>query len=582
LEASLKKRITLLLVGVLVLAGGIVARLFHVQVVRYDQLRDRAGQQHSREIVVPATRGAILDREGRELALSLQTESLFAHPRRVRDPEGSARLLAPVLGLSQREVLGRLRSDKPFVYLDRFLDPERRAAVRRLDLPIGDTEPFGFLPSSKRYYPRGRLGVHVLGFANVDGVGVEGIERQFDHELSGDPTVYLVLQDGLSGRVRQKTIDAPDKRPRDVILSIDAVLQYIVERELDQTMRDTRAQAATAMLADPVTGEVLALANRPAADPNAYGQATDAARINRAVVHQYEPGSTFKIVTMAAALERGRVTPEQWFDCEQGSYSYRGRRIRDISRNGMLSALEVFEKSSNVGMVKVVQRLPASELRETIVDFGFASRTGIELPGEAEGFLRPLADWSGQTQTSLAFGYEIGVTAAQLASALCVIANDGVRVPLRVVLGLRDSGGRGHRYASPEARRVISSRTARQLTAMMEGVVLRGTGTQARIAGYRLAGKSGTTHKIADGKYSDTLYVSSFGGFAPITSPRLVGLVVIDSPRGHYYGGQVAAPTFRRIMEQALAHVRASQDDDASLAELVRKPAPGESGRAVR
>jgi len=565
METHVRRRVTLLLLGVLALAVGIGARLTYLQVFCCHKLRGRASIQHWREIEVPATRGAVLDRQGRELALSLKTESLFAHPRRVKDPEKAARLLAPILGRRRSEVLKLLRSDKTFVYLGRFLEPQQAAQVRALDLPVGETEPFGFLPSSKRYYPRGKLAVHVVGFANIDGQGVEGVEKQHDYELRGDPTIYLVLQDGLNGRVRQKTIDPPDKRPRDVVLAIDASLQHIVERELDRAMRETRADAASGILVDPATGQILALANRPAADPNHYGRASDAQRINRAVVHQYEPGSTFKIVTMASALEHGKVRPDQLFNCEQGSYLFRGRRIRDIGRNGTLSARQIFEKSSNVGMVKIVHRIDPHDLRDTISRFGFGSRTGIELPGELSGSLYPVAKWSAQSQPSLAFGYEIGVTVLQMAQALSVVANDGVRVPTRLVLGVRDADGRLNRLQPPEPYRVIDSAAVRQLTTMMEGVVQRGTGTRARLPGYRIAGKSGTARKLIDGRYSESDYVVSFGGFGPVSRPRLVGLVVVDTPRSATTGGVVAAPVFRRIMEDALVYVRAPADGPPAM-----------------
>ena len=565
MEKAIRRRLALVVAAVFLVAIGIGVRLYYLQVVKCEELRARATQQQQRVVEVPATRGAILDRQGRDLALSLKTESLFAHPRRVTDPEQAARLLAPIIGPSASEIRKRLQSNKTFVYLDRFLEPDQVEAVRNLDLPIGETKPFGFLPSAKRYYPRDRLAVHVVGFANIDGVGVEGIEKHFNYELQGDSTVYLVLQDGLNGRVRQKTLTAPKKKPRDVILAIDLALQHVVERELGRAMRETGAQAASAVLMDPVTGQVLALANRPAADANRYGQASEQARINRAVVHQYEPGSTLKVVTMAAALEHGKVRPNQRFDCEWGTYTFRRRRIRDSPPRGILSAAEVLEKSSNICMVKIVSRLDPRTLHETIADFGFGGRTGIELPGELSGNLRPVADWSSQTQPSLSFGYEISVTVLQMASALAVIANDGIRVPPRLVLGLRDAEGRVRRYDPPPATRVIGSRAARELTSMMEGVVLRGTGTRAQLPGYRLAGKSGTARKVIDGRYSDTEYVASFGGFGPVSWPRLVALVVIDTPRGDHAGGQVAAPVFRRIMEDALSYVRAPRDEGAVI-----------------
>jgi cell division protein FtsI/penicillin-binding protein 2 len=577
LEAAVSKRVTLLLLMVVTLAVGIGARLTYLQVYSSDKLRGKAAQQHQRTFEVPATRGAILDRQGRELALSLKTHSLFAHAHRVENPQEAARELSKVLKLSQREILDRLTSGKRFVYLERFLEPEQLEAVQALGLPIGDTEPFGLHESSKRYYPRDELAVHVVGYAGVDGNGIEGIERRFDYELSGDPSIYHLVQDGLAGRVRQTAVAEPDKHPWDVVLSIDVVLQFIVERELDRAMRESGARAASAVLLDPATGQVMALANRPTVNANRYNQASDAARINRALVHQYEPGSTFKVITMAAALEHGNLRLQQQFDCEGGLYTYRGRRIRDISRNRILTAREVFERSSNVGMVKIVRRVKPHALRETILNFGFGERSGIELPGETPGTVHPVARWSGQTQPSLAFGYEVGVNVLQMASALAAIANDGVLVPPRIVLGVRDELGRVRRARPPEATRVIDSRIASELTSLMEGVVLRGTGTRARIDGYRVAGKSGTARKIVDGRYSDQHYVASFGGFGPVSSPSLVGLVVVDTPLGERYGGQVAAPVFRRIMEDALSHVRAPGDDGGiTLAGPARRPAAGE------
>ena len=560
METTRRHRILMLVLAVVVLAGALSARLYQLQVQRSEGLRARAISQHERRVEVPPTRGAIVDRHGRELAVSLATESLFAHPWRVEQPKKAARLLAPILGLSKGKILELLRSDKPFVYLRRFLEPEQAEAVRQLDLPVGDNQPFGFLPSSKRYYTRDDLAVHVVGFANIDGVGVEGIEKQFDAELRGDPSVYLVLQDGRNGRLRE-LVGPPEKRPQEVVLTLDLLLQHVTERELDRAMRETGARSASAVLMDPTNGQILALANRPAADLNRYDKAGAAARINRAVVHQYEPGSTFKIVPMAAALELGTIRPDQRFDCERGSYRLGRRTIGDTSPNGLLSAREIMQKSSNIGMVKIARTLEPKTLRNAILRFGFGDRTGIELPGEQAGLLRPVSQWNAYSRASLAFGQEVGSTVLQMAAAFAIVANDGVRIPPRIVIGIRDHDGRLHRFAPPKARRVVSHRTARELTSMLEGVISSGTGRRAEVPGYRLAGKSGTAQKIVDGRYSETEYVASFGGFGPVRSPRIVGLVVLDSPRSdRHQGGQVAAPVFRRIMSDALRYLRVPGD----------------------
>lgn len=555
------------LVGLVSIVVG--ARMYQIQLAMCERFRIRARDQHRTTTEVPAIRGAILDRRGRELAASVETRSLFAHPRRVEHPEEAARLLAEAIGRPREAILRDLRSDRSFVYLKRFLDAGEIERVRALGLPLEGNSPFGMEPVYERVYPLGRLGAHVVGFANIDGDGVEGIEKAFDEQLKGDPAVYLVLQDARSGRVRE-LIHPPEKEPLDVVLSIDSVLQHITERELDQAMRETGARAASAVLIDPATGQVLALANRPTADLGRYGKARARERIDRAVTHIYEPGSTFKVVTMAAALEHGKVRAGQRVFCENGAYVMRGRTIHDISPHGTLSAREILEKSSNIGMVKLVQSLKPDQLRESVLRFGFGSKTGIELPGESRGQVSAPRSWSGHTQASWAFGQEIGVTVLQMAAALATIANDGVAVPPRVVLGTLDPQGSFLQREPPRPRRVLPHATARRITAMLEGVIENGTGSRASVPGYRIAGKSGTAQMSVPGGYSDTDYMASFGGFGPVGAPRLAALVVLDSPRGpRRHGGQVAAPVFRRIMTEALRQLRAPSDRDPAPSELL-------------
>jgi cell division protein FtsI (penicillin-binding protein 3) len=562
-----------ILVGAVALtSAGIVARLAQYQVVECKELRARAERQYKKQIEIPATRGAILDRNGRELAVSLDTQALFAHPWRIEDPDGTAKLLAPIVGRSRHEIAKTLRSEKPFVWIDRFLEPTQVESVLDSGLPVGNSEPLGLLPSSKRYYPHGRLGVHVVGFANIDGEGVEGIEQRMDERLRGNPSEYVVLQDGRSGRLRQ-VASSVGTAPDDVVLTLDLVLQRIAEREIEAAVRETGARAASVVLLEPASGQLLALANWPAADANRYGEASAEARVNRAAVHQFEPGSTFKSVPMAAALELGRVRPEQRFFCENGVYRSGGRTIRDVSPQGSLSAREVIEKSSNICMAKIADRIAPEDFADTIRRFGFGAETGVELPGELEGAVPAVDRWSGYTRASLSFGQEIGVTALQMATAMGVVANDGIRIPPRVVLGTIDPSGGFHRSPGSQPTRVVGSRSAREVSTMLEGVVARGTGRGAAIAGYRLAGKSGTAQKAVDGGYSDTEYFASFVGFGPVTTPRLVGLVVLDTPDyGRHRGGRAAAPVFGRIMSEALAYLRIPEDDEPLS--VARLPAP--------
>ena len=567
-------RVVLLVVTVLALATTIGARLYHLQVRRCDDLRARVKNQAQRTVEVNATRGSILDRHGAILAMSIATQALYAHPWKISDAREATDVLAPILALPRSEIARRLGCDKSFVYLDRFLEPEQVQSIVDSGLPLGAGEAFGFLPSSRRSYPRGKLGVHVVGFADIDGTGLEGVEQRFDEALRGDPMIYSVVRDGRNGWLSQVAL-APETRPQDVVLTIDLELQHIVERELRKAMADTGADAASAVVLDARNGRILALANRPAADPNRFGKAHPDARINRAVVHQYEPGSTFKVVPMAAALESEKLRPSQLFDCENGSLQLGRRRIRDSSPHRLLSASQIIQKSSNIGMVKVVQLLDRQTLYDSIVRFGFGQETGIELPGEQEGALRPLEKWSTHSMASLAFGQEIGVTVLQMASVFATLANEGIYQPPRVVLGLVDSEGRWKAEPKPEARRVVSTRVTREITSMLEGVVARGTGKRAQIPGFRLAGKSGTAQKVVDGAYSDSDFVASFGGFGPLPSPELVALVVVDTPQGsEYHGGQVAAPVFRRIMEASLAQRRVARDGETMSLEADRTPGP--------
>jgi cell division protein FtsI (penicillin-binding protein 3) len=565
-----------LLIAMVVLASGMIgARLYQLQVVGCEQFRSRAVEQHQAEFTVQAKRGSILDRGGRELAVSLESASLFAHPWKVDDPGRAARLLAPVLGESRRKLERRLRSDQPFVYLRRFLDAERKEAVLRLDLPVGPGHPFGFESEPKRVYPRGRLAVHVLGCATIDGDGVEGLELRFDDLLQGDPTIYLAVKDARNGRLRE-LLRAPEKESQDLVLSIDLVLQHIVERELDRAMRSSRARAATAIVVDPASGELLALANRPAADPNAFGDASPRARANRAVVHSFEPGSTFKFVPMAAALERGTVSSRQSIHCENGVFTVGRRQIHDTSPHAWLTPRQIFAKSSNIGMVKVARTLSPTGFSEMIARFGFGARTGVELPGESKGQVRPVSTWSAYSQASMAFGQEIAVTPLQLVTALAAIANDGVLVPPRVALGTRDARGGLRLFAKPRPRRVVSAEVARELRSMLESVIQGGTGRRAAIGSYRLAGKSGTAQKAVAGGYSETEFMASFGGFGPVDRPRLAALVVLDTPAGDLHqGGQVAAPVFGRIMDAALRHLRIPGTEDRARWVQTAEPGPG-------
>jgi len=572
-----RNRVVLLVLAVMGLAGGIASRLYQLEVRSADAMQSRARRQHEREVEIWGRRGAIVDRRGRELAVSLDSSSLFAHPPRVQDPRRAASLLAPVLDLSRDQILAKLTTDEPFVWIRRRLDVEVANAVGRLDLPMGVGEAFGFQSEAKRYYPRGSLAAHAVGFADIDQKGIEGIEKIFDGVLRGDSTGYLAVRDGR-GASLLKLVHPPSREPQEVVLTIDLVLQHVVERELDRAMRESGARWASAVLIDPRSGEILAMSNRPTADPNDFGSSSPEGRRNRAVTDVFEPGSTFKIVALAAGLDTGVVHPEQRFDCGNGGIQVAGLRIRDHKPFGVLSLREIVENSSNVGMVRVSSTMRPETLNDYILRFGFGDKTGIELPGEIRGLLAPLSGWSGMSAASLSFGHEIGVTPLQLAAAFAAVANDGVRIPPRIVLGTRDADGRFDPSQRPEPRRVVSSATAHTLGSILEGVIVRGTGRGAAVPGYRIAGKTGTAQKVIPGVgYSDELYVASFGGYGSIRTPRVAGVVVLDSPSGDVHsGGAVAAPVFGRILADTLAYLRVPPDEDPLKAGL-----PSPAGRAA-
>jgi cell division protein FtsI/penicillin-binding protein 2 len=562
--SSNRTRVLIVAVAVAAAALCVVARLVDLEIVKCDALRSLARRQHQQVIEIGGRRGSIVDREGRELAVSITTQSLYAHPPRLRrDADRMARLLAPVLNRPERELRTLLTSDEPFVWLQRRLDLPTARAIAQLDPKlIVKGGPIDFQEEPKRFYPQGALGVHAVGFADVDQKGLEGIERTFDDTLQGDPTKYVAARDAR-GTMLLQPLRLPAKHSRDVVLTLDLVLQHIVERELDRAMEETRSKAASAILLDPRTGQILAIANRPTFDPQAYGKGSSDARRNRAVQDTLEPGSTFKVVSASAAIEQGTVTPEQRFNC--ASLTLFGKSYTDVHKYGVLSVREILEHSSNVGMIQVGRTVPRETLRDTIVRFGFGRKTGIELPAERNGNITSLARMSATSPAAMSIGYEVEVTPLQLAQAYAAIANGGQLVPPRIVLGTRDEDGRFTPAEAGEPRRVVSERTAVTMTNMMEGVVLRGTGEKARVSGYHIAGKTGTAKKVKPGTgvYTEHEYFASFGGFGPLHDPALVGFVVLDTPsENFYYGGLVAAPVFSRIMADAFAYLRVQPDDD--------------------
>jgi cell division protein FtsI (penicillin-binding protein 3) len=536
----------------------IAARLYHLQVARYEHYVVKAERQQQRVVTLDPPRGTIYDAHGRELAVSVQVDSAYAVPPEIRDPAAAARALAGVVpGLNAARLARQLGGDREFVWVARKLDLPVAAKVRELKLP-----GIYFLPESKRYYPMRSLAAQVLGYVGTDNHGLAGLELVYDKEVAGKQGVRTVLRDAKRGTVISPDLSFAEPEPgHDLYLTLDATVQHIVERELARAVEERGAKRGSAIFLDPRTGGVLAMASYPTFDPNDFGSYRETEWRNRAIMDVYEPGSTFKIVTAAAALDSGLVKSGDMFDCEMGGITLYGIRIRDHKSYGLLSFADVIAKSSNVGVIKAALRLGDQRLYHTIREFGFGRLTGIDLPGESGGILHPVEHWGPLAKAYIAFGQGISVTPLQLAVATAAVANDGTLLKPHVVAAVSRGEMRGEmrvpRYPEPPvAGHPISASTAAELTRLLEGVVTAGTGKSAAIAGYRVAGKTGTAQIPVRGGYLRGGYLPSFVGYAPAGRAALVGVVAVAEPQGgEYYGGQVAAPVFGSIARQVLLYL---------------------------
>jgi cell division protein FtsI (penicillin-binding protein 3) len=541
---------------VLVIAYAVLAaRIVYLQVIQGPELVHRAERQHEQAIAVEAERGAIYDRRGHILATDLTVPSLYAIPPLIDHPDSVARELAVVLRVDRASLAKRLTEPRGFVWLSRRIDPAVAQAVEDLG-----AEGLRLIPERRRVYPKKALLGQALGFAGIDHVGLEGIERAYDRELRGEKGWLIYERDGMGQRLFPKDLRyvAPS-RGRDLVLTIDEVIQYISERELDAAIAETGADSGTLLVMDPADGGLLAMAIRPGFNPNDIDSQRPALWRNRAVTDLFEPGSTFKIVTAAAALDAGVVGPDEIIDCERGNWPIAGSVLHDHEPLGRISFQDVIAKSSNIGIAKVAQRLGEERFARAIAAFGFGRKTGIDVGGEVVGRIAPPARWSGRSLTTMAIGQEVAVTPIQLITAYAAVANGGRLVKPHVVAEVRGDGEttRG-RASQPVDGRVFSERTAAALTAMLERVVSSdGTGQLAAVDGVTVAGKTGTAQQIdpATGRYATGRLVGSFVGFAPSRNPQIVVLVVIDNPRGAGWGGSVAAPVFRRVTEATLRHL---------------------------
>ncbi|PYV64131.1 MAG: penicillin-binding protein, partial [Acidobacteria bacterium] len=547
-----------LLAGVFVFwCSAICARLVYLQIFRYGSFEQRAQHQQQRTEEVSARRGIIYDRQGRELAMSINVDSVFAVPTEMPSASSTISLIARITRQDPRELLAKCEASKTFCWLARKPDPEISARIRSLNL-----RGIYFQKESKRYYPKNELAAQVLGYVGMDDSGLSGIEREYEDQLHGRAGQMLISVDA-----RKKWFGSVEKQPepgQNVVLTIDEKIQYIAERELETAMRETRAITGTVVVENTRTGEILALANRPTFNPNLSKEITPDKLKNHAVSDVYEPGSTFKLVTIAGALEEKVTRPDELIDCQMGSIVFNGMRIHDSRPHGLLTVSDVLAESSDVGSIKIGLRLGEDRFYKYIRGFGFGQQTGIELPGETRGMTKPLSRWSKVSIAAISMGQEIGITPLQLAGLISTMANDGVYVAPRITAATiqAQSAPQTIAFHPVNERRVISSLTAAQMRQMMQGVVLHGTGTKAKLIGYSTAGKTGTAQKVdpATHAYSHTKYVASFAGFAPINNPAVTIAVVLDSAVGLHQGGQVSAPVFTRIAQQVLEYLHTPHD----------------------
>jgi cell division protein FtsI/penicillin-binding protein 2 len=550
-----------LLAAILVFwCGAICLRLVYLQIFRYGEFEQRAQRQQQRTTEVAAKRGIIYDRSGHELAMSIEVESVFAVPNEIHDLAGTISLLSHITKDDPREMLARCEG-RTFCWIERKADPDTSARIRALNL-----RGIHFQKESKRFYPKRELAAQVIGYVGTDDDGLSGIEREFDQQLRGKPGRMLVSVDA-----RKRWFASVEKQPEpgeNVVLTIDQQIQYIAERELETVMEQSHAATGTIIVENPHTGEILALANRPTFNPNDSRQITPAKLRDHAISDVYEPGSTFKLVTLSAALDEKLTRPGEVFDCQMGSIVVNGRRIHDWHPFGDLTVAGILANSSDVGTIKVALRLGDDRLYKYIRAYGFGQQTGIELPAETRGLTKPVSRWSKVSIGAISMGQEIGISPIQLAAMVSTIANDGVWVTPRIVAGTTEPRNMPQTIAFHPGveRRVIAPLTAAEMKQMMEGVVLHGTGRKAILDGYSAAGKTGTAQKfdVATGTYSHTKFVASFAGFAPVNNPAIAVAVILDTPvEQHVYlqeGGWVAAPVFQRVAQEVLEYLHTPHD----------------------
>jgi len=579
-KKSIRFRIYVVATFFIIGLGVILARAYQLHVLEKDRLGAIARAGYIGTTKLPPKRGTVFDREGHELALSVEVGSVYAHPRQIKEKAKTARRLSLILKERHGNILNLLKSKSPFVWIKRRIDPDLAKRVDALNL-----EGVNITTETRRYYPEKEVAAHLIGFSGIDNQGLEGLERRYEEYLRGPQYSIIQMRDAM-GRSFSISRPIPSGRGmRNLILTIDRDIQYKAQQALKSAVKKARAKGGHCLVVDPETGEILAMAVIPEFNPNIFSKYKPYQWRNRAITDCFEPGSTIKAFLLAASLEERIVTPDTQFDCEHGKYAVGAHVIHDCHEYGVLSVADIVKLSSNIGAIKIGKKLGYATFCEYLRKFGFGSKTRIDLLGERKGFVRATEKTRELDRTTLFFGHGMSTTSLQLAMAMAAIANGGKLMRPYVVKAIIDESGRKVKETCPEVvRRVVSHETAKEVTRVLEGVVSReGTGTRASIEGFRVAGKTGTSQKIdpKTKRYSKTKYEAIFVGFVPVNKPKLVILVMIDEPKGVSYGGVVAAPVFKEIGQWSLSHLRVNPEANPTAIAFASQscPSAGDGGR---
>lgn len=548
-----RERILFLFIVFIILFILLIYRLYNIQVVGGSLLNELARKEHVTSFVIEGNRGLIYDRNLKRLAVNVESKSLFAIPYKIEETKKTAQLLSTKLRLPYQNIEKQLQKERYFVWIARKLPQDKYEEIKSLNLDSLD-----FVTEYKRYYPRESLAANVIGFVGIDNQGLEGLELYFDTELKSQPGLVVMERDASGAQIPLSIEQIqPSRNGLSIVLTIDEVIQYITEEALNKAFLMYQPASAVAIVLNPKTGEILSIAVRPSFDINNYQNSKEDDRRNRAITDNYEPGSTFKIFTIATALENGYASLKDHFYCK-GWINYQGTVIRDIDPHGLQDLTEIVKNSCNVGVIEVGTRLDEDIFAESIRNFGFGTKTGIDLPGESTGLLRPVNQWSKISIASLSIGQEISVTPLQLIMGVAAMANNGILMkPLIISKIIDEDYNIIKEYYPEEVRQVISPYTTKIMSQILREVVEDGTGKRAKLENYSAAGKTGTSQKydFALGRYSNEKFTSWFVGYAPVANAQIAILVMLDEPKGSYYGGIVAAPVFQEIASKVLPYL---------------------------